>query len=319
MLCRAKANVDLTNEMGQTAISLCTIVRQPPNKRPLQIQIATYLVDQGADLNIRDKAGYTCLDYAAMNQDFELLQLYLDNGAHALRDNYTLKAKRKQILSWVTDPDCYRILHQHIQVQKEEFRRSEDKRAIARKAKDDEARLKKIHKQLATERDAKKMLEKSTQEKEQLKAIRDIRLLKFEAEETARKAIVAEQRHKFGAWKREPNGHWEWESKSNELKADLSNVYTDAKKLIIGLRDGKKYDVCNTRWRALTGNHIEATWSHSKPFEIASLDGLHLHHGGTSLDEGVELGAAAPDPLAFRDENDTELEGEDLDNILSSV
>ena len=57
MLRQAKADLNITNELGQTPLILSLIVKQT-FRRAQQIKAVRFLVKEGADINTRDKAGY---------------------------------------------------------------------------------------------------------------------------------------------------------------------------------------------------------------------------------------------------------------------
>lgn len=121
MLRRAGAKVNVTNEMGLTPLSMAVMMKLPPTRRPDQLKIVRYLLENGADPNIRDKGGYCSIDHAAINQDIELIQLLLEFGAKVRRENYILVAKRQNILSHVKDPECYKLLYEKLLLEENEF------------------------------------------------------------------------------------------------------------------------------------------------------------------------------------------------------
>jgi hypothetical protein len=66
MLRRAGADFNIHNELDQTPVVMCVIVKQS-DRRKYQLKALKYLLAEGADINTRDKAGYgplvsTCRD-----------------------------------------------------------------------------------------------------------------------------------------------------------------------------------------------------------------------------------------------------------------
>lgn len=98
MLCRAGAKLNVTNELGCSPLDMCVMMKLPPDKRKDQLKMTLYLLENGADPNNRTKSGQCAIDFAAVNQDLEIIQMLLEFGANVLRENYTLVAKRQHIL-----------------------------------------------------------------------------------------------------------------------------------------------------------------------------------------------------------------------------
>ena len=47
--------LDVTNELGNTALDMCIMMVAPPDRRSDQIKLATFLLDKGADPNNRGR------------------------------------------------------------------------------------------------------------------------------------------------------------------------------------------------------------------------------------------------------------------------
>ena len=47
--------LDVTNELGNTALEMCIMMVAPPDRRSDQIKLATFLLDKGADPNNRGR------------------------------------------------------------------------------------------------------------------------------------------------------------------------------------------------------------------------------------------------------------------------
>ena len=102
MLRRAGAQLNVTTEMGHTPLDLCVMMKQPPDKRKEQINLAIYLLENGASPNNIDKGGFCAIDHVAANQDAELVAILLDFGAKVMRENHILVTKRQHILKNVS-------------------------------------------------------------------------------------------------------------------------------------------------------------------------------------------------------------------------
>lgn len=316
MLRRAGANVNATNEMGQTPLMVAALIPAVPNKIGIQHKFCRYLVEEcGADVNIRDKGGFTTLDYVAMNQDAELIKLFLKNGALTRRDNFVLAAKRKSILHYVSDPECYKLLHDRLEEETKAFNKAMKIKTDADAAAADVIRLKKLHKSLAKKRDAKIALTAQREREALIKEARDVRIAKFNRDEDRLQAQVREQVHKFGDWTRDPTtGHWEWSTIAAVHRDNVDLLLPQARAQMIALRDSKSFDKFNKRWKSLTGgNEIEAEWRHSKPFDLPEFEPRPSTKGAE------ETSVLGDELLNFRDENDAELEGEDLGDIMQAL
>lgn len=99
MFRRAGAIINVTNELGNTPLEMCVMMKQPPDKRKEQLKATRYLLLNGADPTNIDKGGFSASDHAAYNQDEEIITLLLEYGANVLRDNNILVAKRLHILN----------------------------------------------------------------------------------------------------------------------------------------------------------------------------------------------------------------------------
>lgn len=104
---------------------------------------------EGADVNWRDKGGYCPIDYAAMNNDMEHIQILLEAGATLRRENAMLRAKRRAILKNVYDPDVYRVLNEHLKREEAEFQAREKQRFDELNAVDYDKQAAKLHMALA--------------------------------------------------------------------------------------------------------------------------------------------------------------------------
>jgi hypothetical protein len=143
MLHRANAKFTLLNEFGQTALHLACMVKQPVDKIGSQRKMVRFLLENGAEVNVRDRAGLCALDYCARIADAPLIKLLISHGADVIRDNNTmLVAPRSGLLDEVQDPDCYRLLYEAISAAK---KKADEKAGKLRKEREDREIEEKIH------------------------------------------------------------------------------------------------------------------------------------------------------------------------------
>lgn len=322
MLRAAQAKVNVTNELGQTPLSLATLIIHMPDKKANQTKLIKYLIDEGADIHVRDKAGYEALDYAVMNQNVDLVKLLLVNGATVLRNNYTLVAKRAPIMSLVVDPDVHALIYTQLKKETEAFAEVKAIEEEKQKREKESLRVKKLNQFLQDKRDRKREEEEQQRNEQRAKEVRAERVAKLKvtsAHSKLSEAQIAENRRRLGEYRKDTQGHWEWNDKAVVHRASTAHVYPDAVKTMGRLRTTNKLTKFNERWKSLTGKELEVTWARSTAFDIAGFDysaefdGPNRKEGGK---EGLVIGNGMTD---FRDENDRELEGDAFDDVMSSL
>jgi ankyrin repeat protein len=57
MLRHAGADINIRNELDQTPLTMCVIVKQT-DRRKYQLKALKYMIEEGAEINTRDKAGF---------------------------------------------------------------------------------------------------------------------------------------------------------------------------------------------------------------------------------------------------------------------
>lgn len=300
MLRRAKAEVNILNEFGQSPLILSVLSKQPPPMTHKQQKTIKYLIDQGALINLRDRGGYCALDYAVMNQDIFSIRTLLDNGADLIRDNKILVAQRKHILSLATDPDCKALI-------KRELARAEKQRAEeeAVKALEDEALADADKRRLRMEddirnREARAVAEKEAEIKEYRDRIMSDRMDRIHGEMSG---LLRPRPPRPGLWTKENQpGHWGLKRRDDEFVNIENKVYGECSRMMKDLRDANREEMFSKRWHEKSGGQLEMEWNRDKRF--------------VTEEKSSVLGLPSSDPLDFRDENDEELEGEDLDMLL---
>ena len=112
MLIEARANVNAITEFGHTPLHLAAMFKPPDakNKKLSRFPMIQLLVESGADVNIRDRGGFSALDFAASNQDLRLVKYLLDNKARCTLDPQFLTTRRDTILTFCIDPEVYRLV-----------------------------------------------------------------------------------------------------------------------------------------------------------------------------------------------------------------
>ena len=316
LLFKAGLDLNILNELGESMLGMACLMKYAQDKFYDNIRIIKFLVENGADIDHRDKAGYTPLDFAAMNNNKEVIQLLLDNGASVERENNILVAKREELLDHVKDPDTYRLLNNKVKVVK--ALRS------AQKQKDDELlrietekqkiidQIEKFELRRKMKRAKKERIAGEKFHKDQLKKIAEENRLEMNG-------LLGrnddDSKYKYGRWVKDNFGKWHWEKRRvGTLKHDIHKEGLEQLRVI---SDKYAYKVYNDRWKELTDGHeLEVTWTKSRIFDQF----LETDAPGQSKEEkyAVELGPPGADDIDFRDENDELLAdmGDDLDDLI---
>jgi hypothetical protein len=249
-----------------------------------------------------------------MNQDEEICKILIDAGADVVRINQTLVAPRETALQHVTDPDTYRtVLFQH-----------ESEMAVRDKAEADilaekmanaeKARIRKLHKDLARRRDNRLESVKQKEVAKKTKHVREQRMTKLAADEAADKAKVAQRLLQFGEWKKEDDGRWNWEHRKRYENRTFGHLYSRAKDQMQELRDYNCFDKFDSRWNAVTGKHLEVPWGRGEAFVLEGID-----NNKKVSEQTLQSQSQDKSSVMYKDENDKELEGEDLSQLLGSL
>lgn len=316
MLRRAGANLNVTNEMGVTPLDLAVMMKHPPDRRPAQLKCVRYILEEGANVNTRDKGGYAPIDHAAVNQDIEIIMMLLERGAKVMRENYVFVGSRHHILRNVHDPECYKVLYEKLLEEEDE--------AFARQIKQQqrnfiiEAEKNHVKLHLALNKKKQRRLErlKALEDTTRSETILKERLGKLSDE--MEKNLKAQEKKKstHGIWEKDFAGHWEFYPRKT-ASISSQGIYDTNKAIMTSLQDKNDITRFNKIWREKTDKgKIELPWKKSEPFVLPG-DKVEVIHSTKqiSLDQ---LQNTATD-VDYRDENDQELEGEDLDDMLKDL
>lgn len=269
-------------------------------------------------INHRDKGGYCPLDYAAMNNYKEVIELLLDNGADIRRENKSLVAKRDDILSHVTDPECYRILYAHVK----------DVRAVDKVKYDELAEIQRVADEKERIRQSILEFDKRRETKRQEKLKRDgaahHKKMVAEIAEKQRedmKEVMGKHSgdafYKYGRWERSDRGNWSW--KKTELASKGEDLYKEGSKTMSKIREKYKFEVYNSRWKILTDGHeLEVKWTKSDPFFDLD-DEMVASAGKVDKFKPIEPEKLTAGDIEFKDENDELLDGENIDDLLGML
>ena len=274
------------------------------------------MIENGADIDHRDKAGFTALDFAAMNNNKEIIKLLLANGASVERNNNILVAKRKELLDHVKDPDTYHLLHSKVKIVKdlrvaqkyknhELLRIAEEKQKINDQV--EKFELRRMLKRAEKERQAGEMFYKEQVEKMALEN-------RSEMNEILGRCH-GESTNKYGSWIKDNFGKWHWE-KFLTTKSH-NNTYEEGKERLSEIHNKYSYTLYNDRWKDLTeGSELEVTWSKTNLF-----DQFNEEINCPQIEEKytIDSGPSSSIEVDFRDENDEMLAeiGDEFVDLMS--
>ncbi len=283
--------------------------------------MALYLLENGSNVNSRDKGGYSAIDHAAVNQDLELINLLLDFGANVVRDNRILVAKRHHILRNVYDPECYKVLYERLLyevsvVEKERARKAKEEALL-----DLDKHYEKLHVSL-DKRKLKRIARDKAKADAVLKAtLAEDRTQKIREEMERNLQAKERSKHLTGTWERDYEGsdHWVFKEKtqaSAPVVTDSRELYASNLRVMDGLRVRNEIDTFNTRWKAVTGGStLELPWKKADPFILPPIGGAK--GSVSSRIDKAPLGGQAVDDE--RDVFPALLGEEDLDDLVADL
>lgn len=304
---------------GQSLLGMACMLHFAADKFDDNVRMVKFLVENGALIEHRDKAGYAPLDYAARNNNTALIRLLLDNGADVGRNNKLLVAPREDILTHVTDPDCYRLLMIKVKAHKMREKREQDRIDEIRR---DEEEKEKIRKEI--ERfDARRA--KNRQEKHRLAGEA---YHKGKAEEVAEKMRLdlktmmgkdsGDSLYKYGHWERGQSGHWDW--KKTQLAVKHEDVYAEGLSTITKIRDKYKFETFNNRWKSITDGHeLEVKWTKSDAFEEIEQASLTKSKKIDKFRLEEKNEPLSTNDIDYRDENDDLLQDVDMSDLMDAL
>mmetsp|Transcript_2500 Transcript_2500/g.4542 ORF Transcript_2500/g.4542 Transcript_2500/m.4542 type:complete len:451 (+) Transcript_2500:54-1406(+) len=316
LLRRAKADVNIQNEFGQTPLHVLCMMKLPPSRRKKQFKTFMYMLSQGCDVNIRDKAGYCAIDYCAMNGAEKMVQVLVDVGAHVLRDNHMLVAQRAQLVGLAGNEKTSQLLKDVVKETLDEKEEEEQRKRIEKALAEEYMATKKRREKMEQKRqDAHEYRKKLAQQEYEDMRARN-RQQKMEEEEEMLRKERGSAHKKFGGWEKIEGGGGRWgyreRATERDKNSDKNSVYKAGKKQMLELKAQNSYEVANARWENKTGNKLEIDWStKEKMFDIPGLEDDNKETVAVK-----KVAEEIQDGLLFRDENDKELEGEDLDDLL---
>jgi hypothetical protein len=325
MLIRAHTNVNAINEMGHSSLQLASMFKSPLNdKAKSRLPLVKLLVENGADIDHRDKGGFSAIDFAAMNQDLELTKYFLSRNARVTLEHQFFATKREHILTYVTDLAVFQAINDRLEFEKAQVLEEDRLREVERQRVLDEqraiqaafdllrmkGRTKELRRLRLKEQDEARLAAKES-------AIRTT--LDVQMESFLKPAIDnAEKFYHAGEWWKDNYNHWDI-----RLKVDIGNnaafdkVYVDAKREILKLKVDNDYGLLEKRWQQAGGTQLKAVFKHNAAFEC-----LYLEKDRRKSEEvDIVVLDKIDDSLDFeyQDQNDAELDGEDLDALVESA
>ena len=266
-------------------------------------------------MNIRDKAGYCPLDYCVMNGDERMVQTLIDVGANVLRDQTMLVAPRSQLVGLSANEKTKSLIKAVISETLAEKEEDDQRKQIEKALREEALATKKRREKMELKRQEAHEYRKKVAQQEHEDMRAKNRKIKMEEEENILRAERGAAHKRFGGWEKikDGGGRWGYAERTSEhdRNKDANSVYKSGKKQMLELKAQNSYSVANARWESKTGNKLEIDWSEKeKLFDIPGLDDKKEEVSVRKVAEEIQ------DGLLFRDENDAELDGENLDDLL---
>lgn len=358
LLRRAKVDMNPRNEFGHTPLHVICMMVFPEDKRKRQLKTFKWMLEQGAEINFRDKGGYCPIDYASMNGHEAMVALLLERGAEVLRENKIFAASRQPLLHIAVGPVSRRLIQERIDevvMEKAITKQIEDEEKALE---DDILKLKKRHERLGRKRREAITQKHDTATKEYHSQRENEKYQKlYEENERIRLERNTKNVARYGYWKKEEEkgGRWQYQFSdrpvgpngpilppSSSLSSSRTGTtapnsllsrpkttsgipervekYQGYQENLSTMRDLKEkynFQKYNDRWKKKTGNNLEIQWKKEDIFQLPieeryspQTDDQKASRSGKRRDE-------IADTLAVYDENDKELEGENIDDLLS--
>ena len=304
------------------------MVKQTVNNEQTQLQMAEFLLDAGAYVDVRDKAGLAPLDYAVMNNNVELVKLLLDYGASVRRENFTFAIPRPTILDKVKDAEVYVLMQARL---KEELEKNKiylaKKALLAKKATGERNRevLRLEHIRKVEEKREKVISNRADKLRKQ---IHDAKMEELAKKLKSDQALARIQtKHRVGEWERDEHHHWYWKDKKEPHKPNIDYVYQESMKVVKDVRDRRSLRTMRRRWGEFSRSKLEVNWESMKAFEeIAEeeeakrvqeeADAAFVSNALGNAGDAIVTDLTPVLSFDYRDENDDELDGQDLSDLL---
>ena len=272
----------------------------------------------GANVNHIDKGGFSPIDFAVMNRNLELVSFLLEHNADVLHINEIFVVQRKNILSYVSDAATRSVLQVRIDTMSRLLREKKAQKEMEALHAAAMARMLERHRMLQERRKLKIEIRKKAEAERYSNSIRSHRVHQVDSEtaEMTRR-FASFDTYKYGEWQRhELTGNWTWKADSTIALRHEESVIPASRKLMRRLRDRNKMSIFNDRWENITGQKLEVDW---KKWDVFDIDGIDSDDDSKKSVANKKDVDEVSDDLDYRDENDAELEGEDLDEIVQTM
>jgi ankyrin repeat protein len=334
MLKRAGGEFNVTNEMGLTPLSLAVMMKLPPTRRNDQLKVVKYLLENSANPNVRDKGGYCAVDHAAVNQDIEIIKLLLEFGANVRRENYMLVAQRESVLKHVINPECYRILYEKLLQEENDYWKTQATKNKFQKEVDTDKYYEKLNKELAKKKEKRQLKQKEIKHQIEKESLHIIFTKELEKEEQLKLTKQARSQIELnGTWKKnEISGQWDFTIKEYG-KLSRDGIYESNRKIMKSLQSSYNFTENNKKWKQITnhstGLEIEKPLISKFMFEDEKKeeedDDNNDKYGKSGSrnsnrnrsNTNSRLRNRNEKDFEFKDSNDEELAGIDLESFLN--
>jgi len=265
-------------------------------------------------VNHIDKGGFSALDFAVMNRNMEIVSMLLAANADVLHINEIFVVKRKNILSYVSDPDIRTLVEDRISVVQKLLQQKRAQREQEAMVAAALLRIQERHQKILEDRRLRAEAKVKAINDRYAAKMRSRRVRQVELETAALGRKYDFDVFSYGEWEKDNvTNNWSFKTQSNQVMRH-EGVIPASKKLMKKLKERNKIDIFNDRWRAITGRNLEVSWKKWAVFDDVGEE--DQREGKDKV--GSKLGGAGEEEREEerRDENDKELEDGDLDDLI---
>lgn len=332
ILVKAGAKLDQPNALGITALNTLCMCLRPEAMHEKFMAMLEWMIQKGADVNHRDRAGHSALEFTANRGDMDAVKMLLNAGATVTRTTEFISFAMPTALD--VPPPNFEV-HRLLALTAAKERNEREQRDSIRKA--EQRRL-----QIAEERQRYFEQKKLDRERERVEGLRHDADLRRRKEERKAKAEIRRQRKinkarkdaahmgltvdAPGTWKRLNKMTWERQPLKHldrsQLAAEADALVNEAVELGADKQFQRAKRKLNSKWHDLTGNDIanpalknfaqpppDTARKENRPVNhVAAAAAVHRRHptDGASASKAQACGNASTHDNPHRDDSKTE-------------
>jgi len=256
---RAGADMNKENELGLTPLATCCQFQQPPALAKVQLKIAKYLLDHGADVNHVDKGGHTPMEYAAFTGNLELVTLLLKYGGRVLRDTEFLSLVSANAVDLSSSMETRALLQAKLDEERAFYTGLREERERMAYVKEMRKHRASNARKAILARQAQRRAKIDARVRNQNVQITDLSDLiedRKKKQRAARDEAIKKLDHSAGAWEKQEHMQWDYVRGLKKEDAYARTVLHQAQDMMHEIYERNSSKMIQTRWRELTGTDL---------------------------------------------------------------